>query len=71
MSNINFDEYTVVQHKINKQYFVVKKSDTPNKNWNDLLDEKIMCYPFKDNYLTIGEREYYRNELDITWVEFN
>lgn len=66
---INFNEYDFVIHKESKMKFIVRRNDTPYNKWDNHLNEEIMCYPFHENELILGERKYYRHELDRQWVK--
>lgn len=66
---IDFRDYDFVVHIETNQEFLVKRDDTPYNKWDTLLDEKVMCYPYSQDELSLGEREYYRSELKRIWKQ--
>jgi len=66
---INFKDYDFVIHIETNVEFLVKRDDTSYNKWDSMLDEKVMCYPYSENQLILGEREYYRRELRRIWKQ--
>jgi len=66
---INFNDYDFVVHIETNMEFLVLRDDTPHNKWDLLTDEKVMCYPYYENQLILGEREYYRRELKRIWKQ--
>ena len=66
---IDFNDYDFVVHIETNTEFLVLRDDTPHNQWDLLKDEKVMCYPYHENQLILGEREYYRRELKRIWKQ--